>query len=342
MPKDVRIEKLIEETIATFKLDLKGLTVLTEAATGYYSLAPIIAAKAGAERVLAYAKSSRYATASEAKSLIEKIGRQYQTKQIEVITRLNRSAIAEADIVTNSNSLRPMDKDFIAAMKEGAVIALMYESWEFRPSDLDLDAAKARQVMVMGTNESAAGIFDYVQPLLVKMIFEAGLEILRNNFLIISSDNFGLKAKQILLALGAKVKLIGSKAPFDLANLGWSRIDGIIAADVTSENVLIGEKGIISIGAIGKIYPETKIIQFAGEVQQGKLADRKIDYYPKHQVGARRMGQTFADLGPKAVIEYLVAGLKVGEEQRRAREISADFSKAKLLALKNPLCQDLK
>ncbi len=39
---DLRIKKLIEETIVAFKLNLEGLTVLTEAATNYYSLGPIL------------------------------------------------------------------------------------------------------------------------------------------------------------------------------------------------------------------------------------------------------------------------------------------------------------
>jgi len=304
-------------------------------------LGPIIAAKAGAKRVIAYAKSSRYATAAQAKRVIGKISRLYQTEQIEVITRLSNGIISEADIVTNSSSLRPLDKKFIEAMKEVAVIALMYESWEFRPSDLDLEAAKAKGIMVMGTNESAAGIFDYVKPLVVKMIFEAGLEVWGNNFLIISSDNFGPKLKEVLISLGAKTKLFGSKAPFDLAKLGWTRVDGIIMADVTSDKTLVGRGGIIDIAALKKNHPEAKIIQFAGEVETEQLSAANIDYYPKHYVGARHMGQTMADLGPKAVIEYLAAGLKVGEEMRRARDNYDDFQRVKKAALKNPICQDL-
>ncbi len=39
--------------VARFELDLTDMTVLTEAATGYYALTPIIASLAGAKHVLA-------------------------------------------------------------------------------------------------------------------------------------------------------------------------------------------------------------------------------------------------------------------------------------------------
>ena len=339
---DLRVEKLIKETIQKFKLDLKGMKVLTEAGTGYYSLGPIIAAKAGAKRVFCYAKTSRYASATELKSLLIKTSRDYQvSKQIEVFSHLDRNIIAGADIVTNTGSIRPIDKKFIAAMKKEAVIALMYETWEFRQSDLDLKAAKKREIMVMGTNESACGIFEYVQPLAVKMIFDSGLEILGNNFLIISSDRFGPDIKSMLERQNAKVKIIGAKADFDLKKLCWKRLDAIIVADIRQENALVGKKGVITVEEIKKFYPEARIIQFAGEVEIEKLSEANIKYYPSNHVGSCRMGQTLSDLGPKAVIEYLTAGLKVGEEMRRARGNFLDFTSAKNAVLKNPICQDL-
>lgn len=54
-----RINLLVDETINKLDLRLKNFTVLTEAATGFYSLTPIIAAKAGAN-VIAVAKTSRF------------------------------------------------------------------------------------------------------------------------------------------------------------------------------------------------------------------------------------------------------------------------------------------
>jgi hypothetical protein len=41
----------------------------------------------------------------------------------------------------------------ISWMKPTAVIPLMFEAWEFRPSDLELAAAQQRGILVAGTNE---------------------------------------------------------------------------------------------------------------------------------------------------------------------------------------------
>ena len=47
-----RIEKLIGDAIDTYNLDLSGLTVFTEAASGNYVVTPLIAALAGSDRFL--------------------------------------------------------------------------------------------------------------------------------------------------------------------------------------------------------------------------------------------------------------------------------------------------
>jgi hypothetical protein len=55
----LREYKLILKAIDHFKLNLNGLTELTEAASGNYKWGPIIAAKAGA-KVIAFTKNSHY------------------------------------------------------------------------------------------------------------------------------------------------------------------------------------------------------------------------------------------------------------------------------------------
>ena len=61
--------------------------------------------------------------------------------------------VAQADIITNSGHVRPIDAEMIGWMKPTAVIPLMYEAWEFRDADLDLAACQRRGIVVAGTNE---------------------------------------------------------------------------------------------------------------------------------------------------------------------------------------------
>src|SRR5215208_1051885 len=60
-----RLLTLIQKQISFLQLDLSGLTILTEAASGTYVVTPIIASLAGAERVIALTEDSRYATSDE-------------------------------------------------------------------------------------------------------------------------------------------------------------------------------------------------------------------------------------------------------------------------------------
>ena len=70
-----RLTDLMRSAIERCNLDLSGLTVLTEAATGAYVVTPVIAAMAGARRVLAVTQSTRYGTVDEVRSATLELAR---------------------------------------------------------------------------------------------------------------------------------------------------------------------------------------------------------------------------------------------------------------------------
>lgn len=327
----IRIKGLIDEAIQKHKLNLDGFVILTEAATGYFFVTPIIAAKAGARKVFALAKNSSYATAEKAaKFVLEKAKKFGVEKKIEIITELSK-AIDLADIITNLGSIRPIDKKKIELINPTAAITLMYEPWELRKTDVDIEACRKKRIMVLGTNEDAPTlrIFECTKSLILKMLFEHGLEIYQNNFLVISSDKFGKLINETLIKNQAKSKLMPSSRKIDLKKIGFNRLDAIIIADYLNQKTILGREGIVDFSSLEKVFPEVKIIQFAGKVDGSNLP-------------AQKMARTFNELGPKPVIDLIAAGLKVGEEMARARRKFSDINKAKKEALKNPLCQDLK
>ena len=67
----LRVSRLVEKIIADLSLDLMGIRVLTEAASGPFVVTPLIAARAGAERVVAVARDSCYGRAQEVKEYLE-------------------------------------------------------------------------------------------------------------------------------------------------------------------------------------------------------------------------------------------------------------------------------
>ena len=144
------MEKIIED----LSLDLMGIRVLTEAASGPFVVTPLIAARAGAERVVAVARDSCYGRAQEVKEYVETWARWLGVDdQVTVSSAAARTHAGAADLVTNLAFVRPIDDDFVSRLPNDAVIALMWEPWEHRPEDLDLEACRRRGIPVLGTNE---------------------------------------------------------------------------------------------------------------------------------------------------------------------------------------------
>ena len=64
--------------------------------------------------------------------------------RIEILTKRCHACLGESGIVTNSSLVLPIDRELIAVLKPTAVISLMWETWEFRSFDFDLNYCKVR------------------------------------------------------------------------------------------------------------------------------------------------------------------------------------------------------
>jgi len=72
-----------------------------------------------------------------------------------------------------------IDAELVAQMKPSAVVPLMYESWEFREQDVDLDACRRRGIAVAGTTEThpAVDVFSFLGPMAVKQLHDVGVAV---------------------------------------------------------------------------------------------------------------------------------------------------------------------
>jgi hypothetical protein len=209
----LRLTRLIRQAIDFLELDLSGRTVLTEAASGPYVVTPVIASLAGAKNVIGLTRDSAYATATEVKLQTTALACLCGcTKPIKIYTDRSPALLADADIVTNLGFVRPLDAQAVSQMRTGAVIALMCESWEFRPGDVDLDACRRKGIAVVGTNEDFPGleVFAYSGVLTMRMLFEAGVEVYKSGIVIVSSDKFGRVIRDRLSQSGANVVLVNN------------------------------------------------------------------------------------------------------------------------------------
>jgi len=298
----MRIKKLLPDVIDRFNLNLKGLTVFTEAASGAYMFTPIAAALAGAE-VIAFAKDTIYAKVSDVKDDLIKWAKEFAAvKNIQIINNKTKDFISSSDIVTNSGMLRHLDREFIFSMKQNAVIALMYEAWEIRSSDIDIAACKERGIRIAAINEDhpLVDVFNYVGILAIKMLLEAGIEIYKSKIGILGSDKFSQVITKFLKNCGACCYVITPPLPL-------TELDAVIYTDYNGK-IQLTEKDLLMM----KKSCNT-IVQFLGGLNFNQIKSFGLNIYPDQYVPSKKMAKTFSALGLKPTIELQTAGLKAAE-----------------------------
>jgi hypothetical protein len=279
-----------------------------------------MAAMAGAEHVYALARPWRDKTAEDMWHPVEALAAQAGVEsRITLLAERDPIALGRADIVTNLGSVRPIDKDFIGALKRSAVISYMREAWEVRSDEIDLDACTACQIPLFATDEHHpdVGVFDSCGGLAAKLLYESGDEIFGSHIVVVSSDRFGPTIAKTLTALGATVEQISAG---DLrTRLGHGLApDSLVIADFIAEYWIIGRGGQIDPEHLARLLPHVRVIAYAGGVDAEALRACGIGCSPLTGCTPGRMGQTLAYLGPRPVGRLHAAGLKVGEVAARA------------------------
>lgn len=313
----LRAIHIIKDSIKKLDLNLDGLTVLTESGSNNFLYTPIIALLSGAEKVFVWIKDSDYGKATEIKAdLLNKCEFLGLSDKLEVAMNLvNISHLQTADIITNSFNLRPLNEEKLKHLKLGSVIPLMYEKWEYRESDIDIQYCSGKGIAVGGTWENYPGleIFDFCEPLIMKLIFNAGYEIKSNNVAIFSSDNFGKLAKKGIEKLGGKVSYLGIN-PDEILKV-CHLLDFILFCDYKNKSKIIGDKdALFDIKKILKINPRIGIVHLSGDIDNSEVERSGGFIFPNKRGNSMRMTETLNYVGAKPTLMLLTAGLKVGEE----------------------------
>ena len=305
--------RLIQEAIERCHLDLSGAVVLTEAATGAYAVTPVIAAMAGADRVFAVAKSTRYGPRSEVIWQTNELARHGSVgKQIQIMDRLTNRILSVADIITNSAHLRPLDAKKIQRMKSSAVIPLMYEAWEFRAEDIDMNACQHRGIKVVGTNEQHPNIdvFGYLGELAMKHLMDAGISSYKSKILLLSDNEFCPYLFRSLTKGGASVD----------TGICIEKADALKDYDVILLAMKPQLKASLSAKDIHQIslrWPTAVIVQFFGDMDHRVCRQHGVHIWPREEPAPGHMGILPSAIGPESTIRLQTGGLKAAEESRR-------------------------
>lgn len=306
-----RVVQMIRETIARLELDLTGMSVLTEAASGPFVVTPIIAALAGAREVIAVTADSRYANVDDVVCQTRALESLCGVEgEIKIHNHRDIELFSRADIVTNLGFVRPLDRNAISHMRAGAVIALMCESWELREGDLDLDACREYGVAVYGTNEDfpAVDVFAYSGWVAIQLLLEAQIEVHKSRIVVIGTDKFAVVIARLLVRAGVHAEIRLQLDPNTVRHA-----DAILVAEYSRLTPVIGLGGDMTAEELASVNPAITVIQFAGWVDLEGLQAVGIKVHPSQSLPPRRMARTLAALGTRPVIELHAAGLKIGQ-----------------------------
>jgi hypothetical protein len=340
-----RVKRLIDNAIVDFNLNLQGITVLTETASGPYVVTPLIAAMAGAEKVVAVTRSSRYGSANDVKKYtqdwIEQLG--LSNSNIEVSLEPAIIHAETANLVTNLGFVRPINADFIKLLPHDAAISLMWETWEFRESDLDLPACIRYGVPVLGTFERHPRLqtFRYVGLCALKLLLEANIEVLHSKVLVLGSGYFGEEVAYALKQNGANVMHIKYPQNIEVDQSFQSFLEGADACIICehhSEFPVIGKEA----GIPSSWFENTDLvlIHICGNFDLEGISNNQIKFSPGKIAPPGFMSVATDYVGPRPVIDLHAAGLKVGQELIKGKRMFGNAQQAKLFALANSPAMD--
>jgi hypothetical protein len=324
-----RLLTLMRAAVGRCHLDLSGAVVLTEAATGAYVVTPVLAALAGAQQVLALARPSRHGTVDDVTALTMGLARAAGVhERIRIVTEKSAPEVGQADVVTNSGHVRPIDAAMVSWMKPSAVIPLMYEAWEFRAEDVDLEACRRRGIRVAGTNERhpAVGVFPYLGIMATKLLLDAGIAVYKCKVLLCCDNPFEPYIRQGLLQAGAAVESTPELAKAASA----ADCDVVLVALLPQAHAVIGPT---AAALIGERWPGAVVAQYWGDIDRAALSKAGVPYWPRSTPAPGHMAILPAAVGPEATVRLQAGGLKVGEVLWREQDSRAEVDRSYLTEL---------
>jgi hypothetical protein len=200
-------------------------------------------------------------------------------------------------------------------MKPSSVVPLMYESWEYRSSDVDLEACRSRGIIVAGTNERHpdVDVFSFLGPMAVKQLHDAGIAVRGSRIVLLCDNPFGPFIANGLESSGAEI----TEASMLTADALVPYCDAVILAMRPGgpPAVTADEAGLLS-----QLAPGAVLVQYWGDADRAALAAAGVPVWPQEAPRAGHMGILPSALGPEPIVRLQAGGLKVGQILARGIE----------------------
>ncbi|WP_176723382.1 hypothetical protein [Roseivirga misakiensis] len=316
------------------KLDLSDLTVITEAANGDYSYLPFIAAASGARKVYALGRDSAYGSYSENRQVILDRASEWGFDDVITVAKVDEFDIwHEGDIITNSGMLRPINEQMLGKFKNTAVIPLMWETWEFRPHEIDIEACQSFEIPVIGTDEQYKDIDMYHYPgmLAMKLLFEVNSDFSSDKIVLIGGGLTGSLIARTLSKFNNDLLWYADEALLRITALEsrpyssleevlmQNGVETIFIAEHAIHDLLIGQNAKLSFKDLAEKFTNLKVVHLCGNIDTEDLNESQISFYPQNIAPSGYMSVLPTVISPKPTLKLLCGGLKVGELAVRNR-----------------------
>jgi len=293
--------------IDILQLDLSKLQVVTEAATGAYASTAVIAAIAGAEVHACARDTVHHGSARDAIEATRRLARIAGVEaRISFSIGISTAALNSCSILTNSGRLRPITRDIIRFLPHEAVIALMFEAWEFRGTDFDLQACRDRGIRIAAVNERHpdVAVFPFLGPLSVRLLRDGDLNVAGKQVAVLCDNPFADFLIDGLLEAGATAELFDDIMPMREGN--W---DAVLLSLTPRERPL----GRASLEMIARRAPGALLAQFWGDIDRAAARSAGLRVWPLTEPGRGHMGILLNRLGPEPIIRLQAGSLKAAE-----------------------------
>lgn len=318
---------IVKEQIIKFDLDLTGLTVITECASGFYAYNTFVPILANAKKVIAVSKTTSHGSFDQNKKNIEYLAKKLEINisKLVVVDKLDAQHIKEADIITNSGHVRPINNEMISQMKRTAVIPLMWETREFRDDDLDLKSAIQNDVLVLGTKETSKEIDmrGYAGALGLAILIYLKLEIYKTKVVLFGKELLGTSIADTFEKNSVEYLWFVDN-PTDNTQKSYKELgnyknvignyDLVLFAEHSYSDEILTKGHGLTLKDLSHLNKEIKVGIIAGNINENDLIDSSLEYFPKKIMPPGYLSFQPYDMGAKPVIELFSAGLKIGQQ----------------------------
>jgi hypothetical protein len=152
----------------------------------------------------------------------------------------------------------------------------MYEAWEFRPGDVDLQACRDRGIRVGATNERHpdVDVFSYLALMAVKLLLDADVAVYRSSILVLCDNPWSGFLVRGLRRAGASVVVAESIATAP----SHERYDAILVAMKPRHVPVLNAD---DARVVAHQWPGAVVAQFWGDIDRLALEDVNVAVLPE-------------------------------------------------------------